>query len=111
MGLAGFKVDGKELLCVIAQDVEKVAPQLVKRQMVQLHVEDKEKTEIKVVDYGAFTYVMINAIKELYNKWFNDSQSIHRELASVKVQNANKDQEILELKARLERIEKALEAR
>ena len=83
-GLAGFKVDEKEQLGVIAQQVEKVAPSLVKRQMVQLNKDDKEKTEIKVVDYGAFTYVIINSIKEFYAKWLSDSKSIHREIASVK---------------------------
>lgn len=47
---------------MLSQDVEKSAPYLFKLQMVQLHKDDLEKTEIKVVNYGAFTYVIINAI-------------------------------------------------
>ncbi len=36
-GLAGFVADGQEQLGVIAQDIEKAAPELVKKQLVQLH--------------------------------------------------------------------------
>ncbi len=121
-GLAGFQDDGVEQLGVIAQDVEKTAPGLVKRKMVQLHQEDTKKTEIKIVDYGAFTYVIINSIKELYHKWSDDSSEIHREIASNKtssdlrasaleVENAKLKQENAEIKARLERIEKALNSK
>lgn len=109
-GLAGFKTDGKEQLGVIAQQVEKVAPSLVKTKMVQLHEGDQQQTEIKVVDYGAFTYVIINAIKDLYAKWSDDSKDIRREIASVKADNAEKDKQIAELKQRLDQIEKALNA-
>lgn len=114
-GLAGFQDDGKIQLGVIAQQLEEAAPSLVKRQMVQLHVGDHEKTEIKVVDYGAFTYVIINSIKEFYSKWFADSEVLHREIASIKVDNLEKDLEIKKLieeneaiKIRLEQIEKAI---
>jgi hypothetical protein len=114
-GLAGFKADGKEQLGVIAQQVEKTAPELVKRQMVTLNPDDQEKTEIKVVDYGAFTYVIINAIKQFYHKWFNDSTAIHREIAakdraitSLKSETAKLTKENEEMKVRLSKIEKML---
>lgn len=64
-GLGGLQDDGIEQIGVIAQDVEKVAPSLIKKQKVQLHPDDKEQTEIKAVDYGSFTYLLINAVKEL----------------------------------------------
>jgi hypothetical protein len=88
-GLGGVTADGKDQLGVIAQDLEKVAPELVKKQLVHFKKDDQKKTEIKAVDYGAFTYVLINSVKEL-----------NRELASLKKENA-------ELKARMDRIEKA----
>jgi hypothetical protein len=97
-GLAGFKNDGQEQLGVIAQNIEKVAPRLIKTKMVQLHEDDRDKTEIKIVDYGAFTYVIINALKEFYHKWFDDSVAIHREIAS-------KDKEIMELKIKAKKAE------
>lgn len=92
-GLAGFENNGEEQLGVIAQQVEKTAPQLIKKQMVQLHKDDKEKTEIKVVDYGAFTYVVINAVKELYAKVVGQEQQAiaqARQIASIESQKADK---------------------
>lgn len=83
-GLAGFAADGQEQLGVIAQDIELTAPELVKRQLVQLRKDDREKTEIKVVDYGAFIYVVINAIKELSDKWSKESAEIQQ----LKAENA-----------------------
>ena len=122
-GLGGLPEDGVTQLGVIAQDIEKRAPQLVKRQMVKLHENDSQETEIKVVDYGAFTYVMINSIKELYAKWFADHKVLEqqaRQIATVKEENEKlkaqaaqeklaKDKEIADLKARMERLEKLLQ--
>lgn len=110
-GLAGFKDDGQEQLGVIAQDIEKAAPELVKRRNVQLHENDNSKTEIKVVDYGTFTYVLINAVKELYHSWSTDSVAIHRAIASKDEEIKVLKQENAEIKARLERIEKALDSK
>ncbi|WP_168196496.1 tail fiber domain-containing protein [Bdellovibrio sp. NC01] len=98
-GLAELPNDGKVQLGVIAQDLEKTAPSLVKRKMVKLNPDDKEKTEIKTVDYGAFTYVIINAVKDLYARWFSDSQAVHREIASLKEENAKIKLENSEVKA------------
>ncbi|WP_374028912.1 tail fiber domain-containing protein [Bdellovibrio bacteriovorus] len=86
-GLAGYPDDGQSQLGVIAQDVEKVAPTLVKKQMVQLRAGDKKKTEIKVVDYGAFTYVIINAVKDMYQRFTERFDSQDRSIASIKSEN------------------------
>lgn len=86
-GKGGLQADGKEQLGVIAQSVEKAAPSLVKTQMVKMNPEDENLTQIKIVDYGAFTYVLINAVKELYQKWFEGHESQQREIASLKEQN------------------------
>lgn len=107
-GLGGFENDGHEHLGVIAQEIEKTSPDLIKTQKVQLRKNDQNKTEIKVVDYGAFTYVIINSIKEFYAQWFDDSKVIHRELVNVKAENAELKKENEEIKRRLERLEKSL---
>ncbi|MGZ3769879.1 MAG: hypothetical protein ACXWRG_09480, partial [Bdellovibrio sp.] len=104
-------------------------PELIEKKMIQLHPDDKEKTEIKVVNYGAFTYVIINAFKEFYHKVAEHFDSQDRTIASIKLEaeqannkaqkleaeNAVKDKEIeslkqenADIKARLERIEKML---
>jgi hypothetical protein len=86
---------------VIAQDVEKGAPELISTKPVKLHPEDKETTEIKRVNYSGLIYVVINAVKELYHRWFDDSQAIHQELQKVEAENAK-------LKARIEHLEQVL---
>jgi len=93
-GLAGLRDDDIEQLGVIAQDVEKIAPSLIKKQKVQLHPDDKEQTEIKAVDYGSFTYVLINAVKELSQK-----------LDSLFTKYLDQQREINELRSRLEILE------
>ncbi|MGZ3769313.1 MAG: hypothetical protein ACXWRG_06605, partial [Bdellovibrio sp.] len=107
------------------QEVEKVAPEVVETTKVKLHPGDKEDTEIKVVNYNSFTYMLINAVKELYSKWSEDHQDLEthgREIASLKEENAelkarantadaraNKvEKENAEIKARLEKLEKLL---
>lgn len=117
-GLAGFKADGKEQLGVIAQDVEKVAPKLVKTEMVMLSPKDQEKTQIKVVDYGAFTYVIINAVKELYAKVVSlegsqstlktDSELLDKKIKQLELDIQTRDQRIKDLEDRLIRVEQAL---
>ncbi|WP_408096745.1 tail fiber domain-containing protein [Peredibacter sp. HCB2-198] len=119
-GLGETLDDDEVKLGVIAQEIEKAAPQLVKTKSVRLQKSDKTKTEIKAVDYGAFTYVIINAIKELYTS-FNErlnklEQHQQRAPASVSVEqfktmeqeNKTLKEKNEELEARLVRIEKAL---
>jgi len=104
-GLAGFKDDGKEQLGVIAQEVEKKSPELVKKQLVQLHKDDPTKTEIKAVDYGAFIYIIINSIKELYYKVKADNEDIHNMNMKVQEKIIVLEKENLELKTKMKKIE------
>ena len=68
-GLGEMPKTGETAVGVIAQEVEKTNPDLVKTRRVKMHPEDQEQTEIKAVDYSKFTYMLINAVKELYNKF------------------------------------------
>jgi hypothetical protein len=67
-GLGGNQDDGKTQIGLIAQDVEKVAPELVGTQNVKLHPDDKETTAVKTVNYSTLTYMLINAVQELNTK-------------------------------------------
>jgi len=118
-GLGGHPKSTQLELGVIAQDVEKTAPELIKVKNVKLYPEDNETIEIKHVNYTAFIYVVINAIKDLYHKWFDDSQVIHREIASLNEKFKNENERLkkenekikienLAIKNRLEKIEKIL---
>jgi hypothetical protein len=71
-GLSRNPNDGVKQLGVIAQDVEKVAPSLVVK-----------KGKYKAVNYGAFTYMFINAFKEMYQKITNTDE----ELKELKAEN------------------------
>ena len=97
--------DNSHHMGFIAQEVEKVAPELVR----------EDKKGFKQVNYANFVAVLTEAVKDLYKKWFDDSALLHREIASVKaeneglkakVQKAEKEQ--AEMKARLDRLEKVL---
>ncbi|KHD87494.1 MAG: hypothetical protein OM95_14075 [Bdellovibrio sp. ArHS] len=106
-GLGGQPSSENLELGVIAQDVEKTAPELVTKKFVKLHSEDLDETEIKIVNYNGLIYLVINSVKELYDKVLGTN-------ARVKVleqENAAKTKEIEELKARLERIENSLSER
>jgi endosialidase-like protein len=63
-GLAGTADDGKEYVGVIAQELEKVLPGMVSSRMATLHEGDEHQTTIRQVDPSAFTYLLINAVKE-----------------------------------------------
>lgn len=63
-GLGGVQASRTPELGVIAQEVEKASPDLVVAKKVRLHSDDSQLTEIKQVKYGAFTYMLINAVKE-----------------------------------------------
>ena len=64
-GLAGTVADGKEHVGVLAQDLERVAPFMVETSPKKLHEKDAGETNLKTVDPSAFTYMLINAVKEL----------------------------------------------
>jgi hypothetical protein len=117
-GLGGHPASSQPELGVIAQEVETTAPELISTKQVKLNPDDKNTTEIKQVNYTAFTYVLINAVKDLYQRWFEDSQAVHDRLASIEAENAalkadnaairqRMESENADLKERLSRIEKA----
>ena len=54
--------DDKASIGVIAQEVEKVIPEVV-------HTTEHEGAEVKSVDYGKIIGVLINAINEQQAKW------------------------------------------
>lgn len=74
----------------IAQDLQKLAPEFVKKEMMKLRPSDAKETEILKIDYGKFTYVLFNAVRELSAKVKGLEAS--RTIAS------EKDSEIAELK-------------
>jgi hypothetical protein len=63
-GLGGTQDDGHEFVGVIAQELEKVMPEMVKSRKAKLHPGDAEETDIKRVDPNAFLYILINAVQE-----------------------------------------------
>ncbi|QDK36735.1 tail fiber domain-containing protein [Bdellovibrio sp. NC01] len=76
---------------LIAQEVEKVYPEVVKT----------DKQGIKAVNYSFLVGPIINAIKELYARWIDDHKELEtqkREIASLKSTLAEKDQEIQAIK-------------
>jgi hypothetical protein len=89
---------------VIAQDVEKVFPEVVRTD---------DKTGLKSVAYDHLVAPLIEAVKALYSRvvGIEERQAIqNREIASVKaqaeVEKKVKDQEIAELKARVQKAER-----
>ena len=88
-GLAGNPDDGVQQIGLIAQDVQRVAPQMVGTRQVMLHATDKHATTIMTVNYSALTYGLINAVREL--KARNDDYAV--ELKSLRAQVAALRQE------------------
>ena len=89
----------------IAQEVEKVLPEVV----------NKGEDSYRSVEYGKIVSVVVAAVKELYAKVIGHDekiQSLDRDIASVNAKleadNAAKDKKIKELEQRLKQIEKAL---
>ena len=64
-GLAETKVTDSKYVGVLAQELEPVLPFMVTTHGRKLRPDDKALTELKEVDPSAFTYVLINAVKEL----------------------------------------------
>ena len=82
-GLGGTKKSERDMIGVIAQDVEKGAPEVVNKKKVTLRVGDAVETEIKRVEYGSLIYVVINGVKELYR----ELSGIKSEVDALKKQN------------------------
>lgn len=88
---------------VKAQEVEKVFPEIVS------HGADGFLS----VSYNHLVAGVIEAVKEFYHKWLDDSKGIHKELAQIKIKDIAKDRAIAsvkaenaQLKARSDRAEK-----
>lgn len=64
-GLGGTRDDGKEYIGVIAQDLEKVMPNMVRSQKAKLRPTDTKEIDLKEVDPNAFTYALINSVNQL----------------------------------------------
>jgi len=64
-GKADTPDDGKDYLGFIAQDLQKVFPELIISRRLKLEKHDTEETEIFTYDQGPLFFVMINAIKEI----------------------------------------------
>ncbi len=91
--------DSSKQVGLIAQEVEKVFPALIKT----------DSKGFKSMNYSQLTSPIINAIKELYAQWMEDSTEIHREIAVIKKENAQLMQENSEIKARLDKIEQLMQ--
>lgn len=88
-GLGGNPDDGRRQIGLVAQEVEKIAPELVTNRKIKLHRDDKEPTDIKVLDYGALNYMLVNAVREL--KEDNDKKAaeiavLRRDVDALKAQ-------------------------
>jgi hypothetical protein len=57
--------DGKDYLGFIAQDLQKIFPELIISRRLKLEKDDKEESEVLTYDQGPLFFVMINAIKEI----------------------------------------------
>ncbi len=85
----------KEFPGVLAQQVQKVIPEAV----------DTDKDGFLSLNTTPIIWAMLNAIKDVYH----EVTGVQREIASLKEENIAKEQEIKELKERLDRIEKSLQ--
>ena len=91
---------GDNEIGLIAQEVERVAPTLVKT---------NPKTGMKAVKYGNLVAPLIEAVKELDEKVRSNYVMLednHRAIASIQNDNNQQQSEIEELKARVEKLEK-----
>jgi hypothetical protein len=63
-GLGDTDNDGRQYVGVIAQELEKVFPDMVTSRKAKLNKQDVQETDIKVVDPSAFNYLLVNAVKQ-----------------------------------------------
>ncbi|GIL17308.1 MAG: hypothetical protein BroJett040_10590 [Oligoflexia bacterium] len=91
-GLGGVIKSESDIIGVMADDVLRVAPELISYEQVKLKPDDETMTEIKKVNYSALQYMALNAIRELYYKWISDHQEIEQLRAENKeLKEINKD--------------------
>jgi Chaperone of endosialidase len=70
-GKATTPDDGKDYIGFIAQDIQKVAPELVFSRALKFEETDEKETDILNYDLGPVTFMLINAIKELNARLVN----------------------------------------
>ena len=97
-----------ERIGLIAQNVEKIFPQAVKKD----HGENTLPGGTRLVNYPDLVSPIIAAIKEFYALWSSDSRELHktieeqkREMASIKEEKAQQSQEIQMLKNKSNQLE------
>jgi hypothetical protein len=85
----------KEYVGVTAQNLQQAIPEAVQ----------EEKNGYLTVNTSPVLWTLLNAIKDVYHRWFDDSQAVHRDLSStqadvaqLKAENAAKDRDISTLK-------------
>jgi hypothetical protein len=112
-GLAGTPDDSKDHVQrkgLIAQEVQKVAPRLVSTVRRKLHPSDDAETGLLEVDYGALTFGLINAVKEL--KAANDSKAEKISQLEAQVMRLNQQAgQVRSLQARLDAVERRVAVR
>lgn len=94
-----WKRDGKKEYGLIAQEVEDVLPELV--------VTD-QLSGLKGVRYQSLVSPLIEATKELYYRCEDQKKTVNSELENLKKKNEHLEEQVSELKDKLEEIEKYL---
>ena len=97
-GEYGQKADGTKMVGVIAQDLERAIPELVKPIKAKRTPASQEE-EIKSVNYSWFNFMTINAVKELYKKL----TGVDERVAKLEAENAAQARELASLKAKLQK--------
>lgn len=95
-GRGGTPNDGAEHVGVIAQEVERLVPYVV----AEIDTDDPGLGKMKTVDPGAFTYMLINSVKELSVK-----------NRTLQAQADKQQRETAELRAEVEQLKKAIYGR
>ncbi|HAR43761.1 MAG TPA: hypothetical protein DCS07_14190 [Bdellovibrionales bacterium] len=98
-GLGGNPVSEADHLGVIAQDLEKTAPELVT---------SRPGSEYKSVNYSGLIYVVINSLKELHFRWRTGDQNHERDLVVLQTENARLAAKLEKLKANQLEVEKRI---
>ncbi|WP_413943352.1 tail fiber domain-containing protein [Bdellovibrio sp. HCB-162] len=100
-GKGGTVKDGKDYVGVIAQELAPIAPYMVKTEKALIETDDKEKKDIYKVDPSAFTYIIINSVKQLAQKassfeatvkaWFHNHDerlnNLEKQMTALQSQN------------------------
>ncbi len=75
-GLGGHPKSTRPELGVIAQEVEKTAPELVTESEIRLSPGDLHPTTMKRVNYSALTFILVNSVNDLHKLRVQDAQRI-----------------------------------